>query len=67
VVAALEAIDYRLRIYPQFGEPLRDFSAESGREWIACVAPLVVHYVVYEERRLVCVVVPMKPLSGSGL
>jgi hypothetical protein len=67
--AALEAarlIHDRLRIYPQFGDPLRDVSSESGQERIAVVPPLVVRYVVYEDRRLVCVVRPMRLLSGFG-
>ena len=65
--AAVKVIDYRLRIYPQFGEPLRDLASEPGQEWIACVAPLVVRYILFEERRLVCLVVPFLSLPGSGL
>ncbi|HEY1380459.1 MAG TPA: hypothetical protein VGF55_26900 [Gemmataceae bacterium] len=67
LVTAAQAIDHRLRVYPQFGEPIRDSAVGSGREWISVVPPLVVRYVVYEDRRLVCVVYPVQPLPGSGL
>jgi hypothetical protein len=63
---AAKTIDYRLRVYPQFGEPFRDLDVESGQECIAIVSPLIVQYVIYEERRLVCVVKPMTPLPRSG-
>lgn len=33
----------RLRIYPQFGDPLRNLSAPNAQLWIATVGPLVVH------------------------
>jgi hypothetical protein len=66
LVAAAKIIDYRLRVYPQFGEPFRDLSVESGQEWIAVVPPLIARYVIYEERRLVLVVAPIRPLSRSG-
>jgi len=60
---ALKAIAHRLRVYPQFGQPLRDSADGSGTEWIGVVPPLVVRYIVYEDRRLVCVVRPMVSLS----
>jgi hypothetical protein len=58
VVAALKELDRRLHLYPQFGEPLRDLALEPAREWVAAVPPVVLRYVVDEERRLVLVVVP---------
>jgi hypothetical protein len=67
---ALEAakiIDYRLRVYPQFGDPLRDLVTEGETLWIATVPPLVVEYVIDEPRRAVFVVVPFRPLPNSGL
>src|SRR3954471_18321125 len=67
VLATLKAVDDRLRVYPQFGDPLRDVASEPGQERIAVVPPLVVRYVVYEGRRLVCVVFRVQPLPGSGL
>jgi hypothetical protein len=66
LVDAATTIHHRLRVYPQFGEPIRDSIVESAQEWIAFAEPLVVHYVIYEVRRVVCVVSPMMPLPRSG-
>jgi hypothetical protein len=66
LVAAAKTIEYRLRVYPQFGEPFRDLNVESGQEWVAVAPPLIVRYLIYEERRLVLVVSPIRPLSHSG-
>lgn len=67
VLAALKEIDYRLRVYPQFGEPIRDLARRPLCLWLGCVPPLTVHYVLDEERREVSVVVPFTPLPRSGL
>jgi hypothetical protein len=67
VVAAAREMDRRLRIYPQFGQPLRDLKLKPAQLWIGSVPPLVVHYFLHEERRLVMVLVPFDPLPGSGL
>src|SRR3954453_7485570 len=64
--AALSDLDHRLRVYPQFGQPLLDSAIESAQEWLGVVPPLVVRYIIYEERRLVCVVKPITPLPRSG-
>ena len=45
----------RLRIYPQFGEPLVDLKKEPGQVWIGTVRPLAMRYGVLEERRLVII------------
>jgi hypothetical protein len=66
-LGALKELDRRLRVYPQFGEPLRDLKLEPAQLWIACVPPLVVQYVVDEERRLVMIGAPILPLPSSGL
>ncbi|HEX4588463.1 MAG TPA: hypothetical protein VH120_00930 [Gemmataceae bacterium] len=66
-IAALAALEHRLRVYPQFGQPLRDVATESGQEWIGVVPPLVVNYVLYHERREVTVVRPIRTLPKSGL
>lgn len=66
LLAAIKVIHQRLSVYPQFGEPLRDFSMHSLQMWIATVPPLVVKYVLDEERRQVLVGEPLKPLSNSG-
>jgi hypothetical protein len=66
LLEAARTIAYRLRVYPQFGEPYRDSAIESAQEWVGFVPPLVVRYILYEERRFVSVVYPIKPLSRSG-
>jgi len=33
ILAAASEIDYRLRIYPQFGQPLRDLSVKNASLW----------------------------------
>lgn len=66
LLSAARTIDYRLHIYPQFGQPLWDLTAQSGQVWIGVVPPLVVRYVVFEERRQVNVVEPMDTLPRSG-
>ena len=72
ILAAIRELDRRLRVYPQFGQPLRDLSAERAQLWIATLPPLVVHYVVVEgdddgRGRQVMVVRPFTPLPGSGI
>lgn len=54
-IAALKEFDRRLRIYPQFGEPLVDLNQELGQVWIGIVRPLAMRYGVIDERRLVIV------------
>lgn len=67
VLAAIREIERRLQIYPQFGQPLRDLSVEHAQLWIGVVPPLVVQYVVDEDRRNVMLPVPIMPLPNSGL
>jgi hypothetical protein len=67
VLAAAREIDRRLQLYPQFGQPLRDLSVKPAQLWIGVVPPLVVQYVLDEEKRLVMVVLPFRPLTRSGL
>src|SRR5438874_5510713 len=50
-LAALKEFDRRLRIYPQFGEPLVDLTKEPGQVWIGTVRPLAMRYGGLEERR----------------
>lgn len=66
-LAAVREIEHRLRIYPQFGQPLQDLSVHPAQNWIGVVPPLVVKYVLDESRRQVIVSLPIYPLSGSGL
>ena len=67
VVRAVQLIDHILRVYPQYGEPLRDLVLEPARLMIATVPPLVVRYSLDEERNLVLVPVPFRPLANTGL
>jgi hypothetical protein len=67
VLAAVREIDRRLQIYPQFGQPLQDLSIDSAQIWIGVVSPLVLHYIIDEERRQVMVLLPPSPFSNSGL
>src|SRR5437763_14110779 len=63
---ALRDIDYRLHVFPQFGEPLRDLHMEGETDWIGIVPPLVVEYIIDEPRRMGFVMVPIKALPGEG-
>jgi hypothetical protein len=67
VLDALKELDRRLRIYPQFGQPLQDLSAQPAQVWIGTVPPFVVHYALDEDRRTVTVGRPLATLPGSGL
>lgn len=64
---AVPAIDRRLRIYPQFGQPLYDLSVRPARVWVGVVSPLVVHYLLDEETRQVMVGRPFMLLPNSGI
>ncbi|MCI0684558.1 MAG: hypothetical protein L0Y71_20795 [Gemmataceae bacterium] len=69
-LSALKEFDRRLRIYPQFGEPLVDLQKETGQVWIGIVRPLAMRYGVFDERRLVIaaaipVLLPKSKLEGS--
>src|SRR5947209_7992755 len=63
---AAREIDSRLRIYPQFGEPLIDLTQERGQIYVGIVAPLVVRYVIYEDLRQVMVANPIRELRRSA-
>lgn len=54
-VVALTEFHRRLRIYPQFGDPLIDLKREPGQVWIGIVRPLSMRYAVLDTRRLVMV------------
>ena len=61
-LSVIKAIDYRLRVYPQFGEILHDLQTEGQSRWIATVPPLVVDYIIDEVNRTVFVIAPLKVL-----
>jgi hypothetical protein len=63
---AAREIDWRLRIYPQFGEPLMDLTQQPGTIWHGTVGPLVVRYAIYEDLRLVVVATPIMDAQGSA-
>ena len=67
VIAALREMDARLRISPQFGDPLRDLKLKPAQLWIACLPPLVVRYWLNDEARTVIVFGDIAPLPRSGL
>lgn len=54
-LAALREFHRRLRVYPQFGDPLADLSHEEGQIRLGVVPPLAMRYGVLEERQLVFV------------
>lgn len=54
-LAALKEFDRRLRIYPQFADPLMDLPSEPGQVRLGAVPPLAMRYGVFEERKLVLV------------
>jgi hypothetical protein len=54
-LAALREFHRRLRVYPQFGDPLLDLQEEVGQIRIGIVPPLAMRYGVLEERRQVFV------------
>lgn len=67
-VAALKEFDRRLRIYPQFGEPLMDLRGASGQIWIGIVRPLTMRYGLYDDLRAVMVSASpvLMPMSKSN-
>jgi non-ribosomal peptide synthetase component F len=72
LIAVIRELDRRLRIYPQFGQPLRDLSVRRAQLWVATVPPLVVQYIVVEGDevgvgRKVLVARPPTILAGSGI
>jgi hypothetical protein len=58
--------DRRLRIDPQFGEPLVDLKKEPGQVWIGIVRPLAMRYGVFGQRRLVIAAAIPVLLPKSG-
>ena len=72
ILAALKEIEYRLQVYPQFGQELADLHAPGAKLWVGVVPPLVVHYIVVERDepkpvRQVSVLKPMVAFSSSGI
>lgn len=58
--AALREFHRRLKLFPQFGDPILDLSVEEGQIRLGIIRPLAMRYGVYEERRLVlCGAIPI--------
>ena len=53
--AAFAEFVRRLRVYPQFGDPLSDLSHQVGQVRLGVVPPLSMRYGVLEEHRVVFV------------
>jgi hypothetical protein len=66
MLEAVKQIDARLRLYPQFGQPLRVLAKPGETVWVGVVAPLVVQYVIDEIKHIVFVVAPFKALPNCG-
>jgi hypothetical protein len=64
--AALRELNQRLRIYPQFGDPLIDLHYEPGQIRIGICRPISIRYALYEGLRLVLVVEPPVLLRMSS-
>lgn len=67
LLAALREFERRFRIYPQFGQPLRDLAVKPLQLWIGVVPPLVLHYTLDESQRLVMVMRLPLPLPRTGI
>jgi hypothetical protein len=70
--SAFREINRRLRIYPQFGQPLQDLAFGRSQLWVAVYSPLVVHYILVEEgeensHRQVFVVRPFEAMPRLGI
>jgi hypothetical protein len=69
-VEALEALKEIRRLlqgYPQFGEPVRYHQALGPTEYIGHVWQIVLPYGIDEERRIVYVAQPPRPLPHGAL
>lgn len=64
---AARQIDYRLHVFPQFGDPLIDLSLPSSQLRMMTIPPLVAKYALFENKRLVIVSIPIALLPHCGL
>jgi len=63
---AVREFDRRLRVYPQFGDPLSDLRHHVGHIRLGVVPPLAMRFGVLEELRQVLVVALPVLLSRSA-
>ena len=66
VFEALRQLDRLLKVYPHFGQPLRDLSVTPAQLWIGVISPIVIRYIINEDRRQVLVVSLPQILPRSG-
>ena len=64
--AAVREFDNRLRVYPQFGDPLWDLNEYEGHIRLGIVPPLAMRYGVFEKTRQVFVVANPVLLAKAG-
>jgi hypothetical protein len=64
---ALKTIDERLKVYPQFGEPIRNYAALGVTEYRGHVWQITFTYAVDEQRRLVHVAAAPKAMPFGVL
>ena len=55
-LAALAELERRLRIYPQFGDPLTDLTVGEGTVRVGIIRPLSIRYIIREDARQVLLV-----------
>jgi len=65
-VSAVREFDRRLRIYPQFGDPLWGLNEQEGHIRLGIVPPLAMRYGVFEKTRQVFVVANPVLLAKAG-
>jgi len=65
-LAALREMDYRLSVYPQFGEKMMDLHQTGETLWVGTIPPLVVLYVIDERIRTAFIGTPFKALPNAG-
>lgn len=65
VYDSAKKIERRLQVYPQFGQPLRDLSVPNATLWYGIIEPLMVQYVIDQDRRQVMVTVPFRLLPWA--
>ena len=67
VMAALLELQRLLSLYPQVGEPLKNLTIEGWTLWHHAFPPLVVKYVIDDNRREVLINAPILTFKNAGL
>ena len=66
-IQAVKEINDRLQLYPQFGEPVRDYEAIGITGYLGHIWQISFTYGVDEERRIVYLIRPPRALAGGPL